>query len=273
MPIAEMLIWIGCRSCAGFVEEACMSAIPRLAALLLCLLPGLGCVSPNHRATELALSPEEGGEGMPLATRNRVHVYIINGNEPFSTSGIDKLRKKLNESGFAKVSAGGLFYGRYFENAIRKQHHEDPEARFILVGYGFGVASADSIAARLQGEGVPIDSVIAMAPRSFPGWNTTPDPNLNRIVIDVKASTSAFERAYAIGDAKSISGDAAAAEVVRNAVVESCHSLPPEVETQVALLPIIDNPAPLPMAKPAMVKTAPPAKKPVPGILTGTQIR
>jgi hypothetical protein len=231
-----------------------MNALWRFGLITFCLLPGIGCITPNHRALELALSPEGGDEGIDLASRNRVYVYIVNGNDPFSNDGIAKLRTKLNEAGFAKVSSGGLFYSWYFASTIRKQHAADPEPRFIIVGYGFGVTIAESLAAKLHGEGVPIDSVIALAPRTIPGWNATPEANVPHISLDAATAVDA-------------------AELVLGTVMESGFAVPQDEVVMMAVLPMIDNAAPLPMSKPVIVKAIPPVKKPVTGILTGTQIR
>lgn len=228
-------------------------------AILLALIPLAGCVMPAHQPAEPVIAdiPESVSEVSP---RGRLHLFIINGSDPFVS--MSPLRKKLNEAGFHKVSSGGLFYTASFESTIRALHADDPDTRFVLVGYRLGVASVDNMATRLVRDGIPVETVLALAPLTIvPGDITA---SVNRIIIRAKASPleAGDQHAYDIPGAISIASDAAAMELALNVVRESLAGIPMPEETPVAVLPIIDDPAPLPRA--------PVAGKPVKGILTGT---
>ena len=211
----------------------------------------LGCVTPCHKANSLALAPECFDDTSTLIERNRVQIFIINGNDPFPIESLVAVRKKINASGFAKVSTGGLLYVPYFESVIRKLHREEPETKIILLGYGFGVSSADGLAKKLVSQSIPIDTVIAMAPRVLPGFETVPDPSVNRVKILEPASTA--------------EDDPATSQIV-GIVTAALQSMPSVEATPLSALVMIDDPAPLPTRQVEVVQI--PLKKTVTGTLT-----
>ncbi len=233
----------------------------------------VGCVTPCSKANLDSLIPEGPTEGTTLAERSRVHVFILNGSDPWATDGLTALRQTLHESGFAKVNTGGLFYAPYFEAHIRQIHRQDPEARFVLLGYGFGVGSADGLAHKLHDEGIEIHTVIAMAPRALPGFESVPDPAVNRVVIRGKATASPLqltsERTFTVDDATTIAGDSSANALVASLVSDVLLAMPAGETTQMTAMAMIDDPAPLP--RQTAVVQAPPTPKKVKGTLTGRE--
>ncbi|CAN5626559.1 hypothetical protein BH11PLA2_BH11PLA2_40440 [soil metagenome] len=240
--------------------------------VLLACISSLGCVNCNFHACDASLAPYGPGETIAKADRNRVHVYIINGDDPFGSTSLGKLKAELNASGFAQVNYGGLFYAPWFESKIRRLQFEDPQAKVILIGHGFGVGTADGIAARLSREGIAVETVVALSPRYMPGFNTQPVHDVRRVVIQAKDATGTpllgGDKAYSIDETGSVVEDAATAGLVLGLVREACDTMPKVETVMTAALPIIDDPAPLPRMKPVTVPTP---KEPVKGILTGNQ--
>lgn len=229
--------------------------------MLLCFLLAAGCVTPCHKACDKVLAPNDGLHETTLAQRNRIHVFVINGNEPFGRDGLSKLSTHLNESGFAKVNVGGLVFRPYFQAKIRQAHRDDPDARFILIGYGFGAAAAEGMAAALHGEGVPIEAIVALAPQYLPFMSAEATP-VRRIVIRNKAGAMPLEMVES-GTIFLASNDVASDEAMHHLVADllndACAGLPAIVDMPPSVLALIDDPAPLPSL---------PESKPVRGILT-----
>lgn len=235
-----------------------------------------GCITPAHEANVRALAPEGSAAEWPLTERGRVHVFVVNGNDPFETDRLATLRGYLHDAGFAKVSIAGLFFVPLFESTIRDLHRNDPYARFLIVGNGFGAAFADGLAQRLHSEGIPVDAVIALSPLQVPFFEAAGGSPVPRVVIRAGESPSSFERfadrVYRVHDATAAAGDAATAELVTQAMVESLGTLPTHSDFAPAVLPMIDDPAPRPGRVP-VARHPQPSRPPVQGVLTGTHHR
>lgn len=134
-------------------------------ALLAIGAGGAGCVAPCHKGYEKALATED---GLPPPCRNHVHVFMMHGLTPTTNCGLNALRLKLGENGFAKVGIGELCHASWVRSEIDCILQHDPDARFVLLGYDFGAPAALSLSRDLTAKGVPVEAVVLLDPKGCP---------------------------------------------------------------------------------------------------------
>ena len=127
------------------------------------LLAGSGCVTCCHKAAKTTLEVGPACD-VPLCDRQHVYVVMVNGATPAMPCGLEGLRDKLAEAGFAKVYCGQLYHALWFEWEMARVHECDPAARFVLVGYDFGGPVAAGMARAALAKGIPVDAVFLLDP-------------------------------------------------------------------------------------------------------------
>jgi hypothetical protein len=127
------------------------------------VLANAGCVSCCDKSYKTAR--EHGPEcDLPLPCRNQVYVFMIHGCTPTCDGGLETLRQRLAESGFAKVGVGEFASAPCIHCEIMKIHKCEPDAKFVLLGYDFGAAAAECLGRELSDKGVPIEGIVLLDP-------------------------------------------------------------------------------------------------------------
>ena len=156
-------------------------------ALLAGAVANAGCVTHCPKGTEQAW--RHGAEyDVPTACRARVHVFMIHGATPSTDTGLEALRVKLGESGFAKVGTGELYSALWVKSEIDCIRFNDPDARFVLVGYDYGAATAVSLARDLCAKGANVDAVVLLDPL---GCGTAPSGVRTLLIASAKGACCA----------------------------------------------------------------------------------
>ena len=127
------------------------------------LLASTGCVSCGYDACKPVLDAGPFSEA-PIADRRHVYVFLVNGLMPDGSTGLEGLRLKLAERGYEKVYRGELCHAGWMGRELKRVRECDPEARFIVVGYGLGCGSAIGLANDSAGLNIPIDTVVLLDP-------------------------------------------------------------------------------------------------------------
>jgi len=134
-----------------------------IGAIAAVALTQAGCTTCCHKGYEKSL--ERGPEcELPAACRNQVYVFLINGVTPPTHNGLNALRMKLSENGFAKVGIADLAGALGVEHEIKKIRACEPDAKFVLVGYDVGAAVAVCDARHLTSKGIPVEAVVLLDP-------------------------------------------------------------------------------------------------------------
>jgi hypothetical protein len=132
-----------------------------LVVLLALTLPaGPGCLSfinPVEPATTSQAAP---CKALPEYCRNRVYIFFIQGIDPLCCGNFRGLHDYVQSLGFIKTYYGYLHHISYFHKEICRLHKEDPDARFVLIGFNLGASSARDLANEVHGEGVTIDLLV-----------------------------------------------------------------------------------------------------------------
>lgn len=132
-------------------------------AILATALANTGCVTHCHRGYQKTL--EHGADyDVPTPCRNQVHVFMMHGLTPSTDSGLNALRLELGRNGFAKVGIGELCDAGWVKREIDCIRFNDPDARFVLLGYDCGGAVAVALARDLTAKGVHVDALVLLDP-------------------------------------------------------------------------------------------------------------
>lgn len=134
-----------------------------------------GCMSVLHPVHAPPREVCAGPRMLPQCCRDRVHVFFVHGLDPLNYCNLSGLRNYCHSLGFSNTYYGQLYHGGTFTKEIRRIHQQDPEARFVLVGFSAGANVVRGMANTLgQEDGIPIDLMVYM------GGNTLKDVPENR---------------------------------------------------------------------------------------------
>ncbi|MBN9119914.1 MAG: hypothetical protein J0I06_12260 [Planctomycetes bacterium] len=134
-----------------------------IGAVLAVAVAQTGCVTCCAKTYKKSL--EHGADcELPVACRNQVYVFLVNGVTPPVHGGLGELRNKLAENGFAKVGIADLAGGLCVEHEIKKIRACEPDARFVLVGYDVGAPVATCAARDLASRGARVEALVLLDP-------------------------------------------------------------------------------------------------------------
>lgn len=120
-----------------------------------------GCVSCGHDACPRAIEAGPHCEAPPC-DRRHVYAVLINGLTPSSC--LEELRLSLAERGYEKSFRADLIHTGWVWREMKRIQKCDPEARFVLVGYGFGAGVAVGMAKEAYHDGVTVDALVLLDP-------------------------------------------------------------------------------------------------------------
>jgi hypothetical protein len=135
------------------------------------MLGSSGCLTLSH--TQCALPPgcAEACQAVPCACRGKVYVFLVDGFDPLDFSRVAEVRSSLIRAGFTKVYNGQFYHGGWFADELRRLHTEEPDAHFVVVGFGSGVEVAASLAESVAKDGIAIDLLASV---DAPFWSSAP---------------------------------------------------------------------------------------------------
>jgi hypothetical protein len=141
-----------------------------------------GCLKPYYPVPPPAHELMQPCQALPDGCRNQVYIFLINGLDPVNLANMTGVRDHLQKLGFHKTYYGQLYHASYFEKEIRRIHHEDPEARFVLLGFSFGANLARNISHHVKNDGIDIDLLVYCGGNTFDNIPGDRPENAHRIV-------------------------------------------------------------------------------------------
>jgi pimeloyl-ACP methyl ester carboxylesterase len=125
----------------------------------------------------------EACHGMSAAARRHVYIFFVNGIDPVNLGNLTGLRDYVQSLGFSQTYYGQLYHTSWFASELRRIRAQDPEARFVLVGFSQGAAKVHSLAESAAAADVTIDLMVYLS-----GNNSGPlcehrPANVERIVV------------------------------------------------------------------------------------------
>lgn len=142
---------------------------------VLSLATGQGCLSFLH---PVDAPPQERialGEKIPAPCRSHVHVFLLQGLDPLDWANLYGLTEYIQQLGYNKTHYGQFFHMWEFRKEMRRIHKEEPQARFVVIGFSLGSFMAQELVNAVKKDGILIDLLVYVggfildnSPRSQP---------------------------------------------------------------------------------------------------------
>jgi hypothetical protein len=148
----------------------------------LCLATGQGCLSFVH---SLDLPPKEqlaSGEALPSPCRNHVHIFLIHGMDPLDLANLNGLTEYIRQLGYIKTHYGQLYHLWEFKKELRRVHKEDPQARFVLIGFSFGANMVRELANAVKDDDIVIDLLVYLGGNTLENTQETQPEHVLHVV-------------------------------------------------------------------------------------------
>ncbi len=114
------------------------------------LATGQGCLSFVH---SLDAPPQEQvalGEKIPSPCRSHVHIFLLHGLDPLDLANLSGLTEYLQQEGYLKTHYGQCYHLWAFKKEMRRLHKEDPQTRFVVIGFSLGATAARQLVAAVN---------------------------------------------------------------------------------------------------------------------------
>jgi hypothetical protein len=123
---------------------------------------GSGCLNCFNPVP--APPPEMAGpcHAMPPHVRRHVHVFLMNGVDPLGAGNLSGLRDHVQRLGFTQTYYGQFYHESWLEREMLRVHQDDPDGRFVLIGYGWGARTLQTLGQKLAVAGAAVDVLLAL---------------------------------------------------------------------------------------------------------------
>jgi hypothetical protein len=141
-------------------QGRCRQRMGVVALAALCLASGQGCLCFVH---SLDLPPKEQavlGESIPAPSRSHVHVFLLQGLDPLDLANMNGLTEYIHQLGYTKTHYGQFFHEWSFKKKMCNIHKEDPQARFVVIGFSLGSYMACELVNAAKKDDLPVDALI-----------------------------------------------------------------------------------------------------------------
>jgi len=146
------------------------------------LLANSGCACLIHPIDPVKADRVEACHAVPNACRSHVYVFLLNGLDPFEWSNLRGVCDYLQELGFIKTYYGQMYHCLWFDGEIKRLHDEDPEARFVLVGFSYGANLARTLAQSVKKCDITIDLLVYVSGNTLKNCDKDRPENALKIV-------------------------------------------------------------------------------------------
>jgi hypothetical protein len=216
----------------------------------LCLTTGPGCLSFVHSLDFPPYEQVVQGDAIPAPCRSHVHVFLIHGMDPLDLANLNGLTEYIQQLGYIKTHYGQLYHLWEFKKELRQVHEQDPQARFVLIGFSFGANFVRELANAVKEEGILIDLLVYLGGNTLE--NTPPNqPEHCMHIINIlaagciwngctmdRADNYHFTNVWHFGSpthprTREILARELAAVAARVPYVDTTPPLPPEIENEV----------------------------------------
>lgn len=151
--------------------------------LLLAGLAGApGCLSCFHPIEPPCPELLESCRSLPRRGRGHVYIFFVDGIDPTNCANLTGVRDYVQALGFIKTYYGQCFHALWFRSEIRRLHQEDPDARFVLVGFCVGANTVRSLAHSVLADNIFIDLVVYLDGNTLQNVPSNRPENATRVV-------------------------------------------------------------------------------------------
>jgi hypothetical protein len=149
-----------------------------IAAAALSLSGCFGLFHPLH-VKPSALPPDAGPVAAP--GREHVHVVFINGLDPFYVGNLTGLCEYVRGLGFPGTHLYQFWETESAHREVLRLRSQDPEARFVLVGFSLGANYVRKLANELNDDHVPVELLVYLGGDTVRDGPHSRPPNVRRV--------------------------------------------------------------------------------------------
>jgi hypothetical protein len=169
-------------------------------ALVPCLLAAAGLAAPGcmgclHPVEPLTPETRTACKAYPSCCRDHVYVILIHGMDPLDYANLQGVRDYVQELGFRKTFYGQCYHTAKFAKEMHRIHAEDPDSRFVLIGFSFGANMARYLANVAKDDGIPIDLLVYFGGNTLKNEAYDQPDNVAR-VVNILASGAIWNGAW-----------------------------------------------------------------------------
>jgi len=143
--------------------------------LFLALCVAAGCTTCRYTSFAESLKPVEQVQVIAPA-RAKVYTFFMNGADLLELYGFSELHDQLICAGFPKIYYAQRMDREWYHRELHRLHRDEPDARFLLVGYGTAADQVQELACQVSREGIALDAVVYIDPIGAKGDLTTDVP-------------------------------------------------------------------------------------------------
>ena len=136
---------------------------PALGLLLFSSVLSSGCTTTKYTAFARSMRPVE-QTCVSAQARNKVYAFFMNGADVLELNGFSELQDGIICAGYPKLYYAQRSDREWFRKELHRLHRDDPDARFILVGYGSAADQIQELACQVSHEDIPLDAVVYIDP-------------------------------------------------------------------------------------------------------------
>lgn len=140
-----------------------------------------GCANPQPHAVLLPSAQPVATAAPTHAANDAVHIFLINGLDPFNYGQLDALAEHLRQT-YRHTELFQMFESAAIEERIALVRERDPRARIVLVGFSFGANVARTVAQDLSEEDATIDLLVYLGGNTLHNIPRDRPRNVRRIV-------------------------------------------------------------------------------------------
>jgi pimeloyl-ACP methyl ester carboxylesterase len=202
-----------------------------------------GCLGFVHPVATPSAEVAQVCQGMPALARRHAYVFFVNGLDPVNLGNLTGLRDYVQGLGFPMTYYGQLYHTPWFAGELRRIRAQDPEARFVLVGFSLGSQMVRALAESAGKEEVSIDLMLCLSGNALLAAPADRPANVGRLILvtpgDGTAQGAEGAEEYHLADASYFSTPAHP---------ETLHLLKEQLLAIASRVPIaVPSPPPLPV--------------------------
>lgn len=145
-------------------------------------IPATGCGLSYLMPTPVPAEAAALCAGLPACQKDRTHVFVINGFDPYHWGNLAGLCRLAGRVGFRNVYFGKMWQPSHVVEQVCYVRERDPDARIVVVGYSAGSLDAKAVVNGLDKKAESVDLLIYIGgDRIFDVPKSRPD-NVARII-------------------------------------------------------------------------------------------
>jgi hypothetical protein len=149
-----------------------------LAGFLTGLSGCCSCLNPVEPPPEVVVQT---CHELPKYCRDHVYVFFLNGLDPINFGNLSGMREYVDALGFHKTYFGQVYHVSYFADEMKQIHKVEPDAHFVLVGFGCGARKIRCLADKANANVIEVDLMVYLDSKLPEGMGLENGPVLGTI--------------------------------------------------------------------------------------------